>query len=86
MGSVDLLDQMLQYYRINIRTKKWTLRVIMHFVDLALVAAWIEYKKDCTKLNVPKRQILDSLNFRVEVANALIKAQSLNVLIRPLIK
>lgn len=53
----------------------------MHFVDLALVAAWMEYKKDFTELKVPKREILDSLNFRVEVANTLIKAQSCHVMV-----
>lgn len=54
MGGVDLLDQMIQYYRINIRSIKWTLRVVMHFIDLALTAAWMEYRRDCIKKKLPR--------------------------------
>jgi len=59
MGGVDLLDQMLQYYRINIRTRKWTVRVLMHFMDLAMTAAWMEYRQDCLANSIPKNNILD---------------------------
>lgn len=75
MGGVDLLDQMLQYYRINIRSVKWTLRVIFHFIDLALTGAWMEYRKDCMAKAIPKRKILDSMNFRIQVARTLLAAQ-----------
>lgn len=72
MGGVDLLDQMLQYYRIFIRSKKWTLRVITHFLDLATVAAWMEYRADCLMRSIPKKNIMDSMAFRIEVANSLV--------------
>ncbi|XP_061397982.1 piggyBac transposable element-derived protein 2-like, partial [Musca vetustissima] len=75
MGGVDLLDQVIQYYRINIRSVKWTLRVIMHFVDLALTAAWMEYRRDCLANNIQKNKILDSMNFRIQVARTLVGAQ-----------
>jgi len=45
MGGVDLLDQMVANYRIYIRSKKWTLRMIFHAIDLAVVNSWFEYKK-----------------------------------------
>lgn len=75
MGGVDLLDQMIQYYRINIRTRKWTLRVIMHFVDLSLTAAWMEYRRDSMTKGIPKNKILDSMNFRIQVAKTLLAVQ-----------
>lgn len=78
MGGVDLLDQMIQYYRISIRTRKWTIRVIMHFVDLAITAAWIQYRNDCKANMIPKNKILDSLNFRAEVADCLLAVQQIN--------
>ena len=39
MGGVDKLDFLLSLYRIHIKSKKWTLRVIFHFVDLAVVTS-----------------------------------------------
>ncbi|KAG5879743.1 hypothetical protein JTB14_021492 [Gonioctena quinquepunctata] len=35
MGGVDLMDHLMSYYRIFIRSKKWPPRVIMHMVDFA---------------------------------------------------
>ncbi|KAJ8938648.1 hypothetical protein NQ314_011387 [Rhamnusium bicolor] len=38
MGSADLLDQMIGLYQIYIRSRKWTLRLIFHAVDLAVMS------------------------------------------------
>lgn len=79
MGGVDKMDQLLSYYRISIRAKKWTQRFIMHFVDFALVASWLEYKKDFERGGYPKKEFLDSMHFRQEVAYALNTVQSLPI-------
>lgn len=71
MGGVDLFDQMMQYYRISVRSQKWTVRVIMHFVDFAITAAWMEYREDCTKAGISKKDIMDLLAFRLEIASCL---------------
>lgn len=76
MGGVDLMNQMIAYYRISIRSKKWTLRMITHFIDFAIINSWIEYKKDCVKAEVPKRQIMDLLAFRMKLANQLVYQQN----------
>lgn len=73
MGGVDLLDQMIGLYRIYIRSRKWTLRLIFHAVDFAIVNSWFEYKQDCNRLNIPKKSQLDLLNFRLRLAEGLIK-------------
>lgn len=36
MGGVDKMDFLIQLYRIFIRSRKWTLRVIFHFVTVAV--------------------------------------------------
>lgn len=76
MGGVDLMNQMISYYRITIRSKKWTLRMITHFIDFSIVQSWIEYKIDCQKSEIPKRQIMDLLAFRMCLANQLVYNQS----------
>lgn len=71
MGGVDVLDQQVEYYRAFIKTRKWTLKVIIHFLDLAVVNAWRLYRNDCIANNVPQNRILDLLHFRLDVAESL---------------
>lgn len=73
MGGVDLLDQLISYYRVFIRSKKWPLRVIFHFVDFAICSSWLEYRKDRINAKNPKKDIKDLLNFRIELSQSIIK-------------
>lgn len=68
MGGVDFLDRMISYFRIAARTKKWTVRVIMHMFDFAISASWIEYRRDQRLLGTPKKDILDLFRFKEEYA------------------
>ncbi|CAK9827654.1 PiggyBac transposable element-derived protein 2 [Anthophora retusa] len=72
MGGVDLLDMYISLYRIYGPSRKWTLRVIMHFVDFALSNSWVEYKQDCIKAKIRKKDIMDLLEFRMHVSKSLI--------------
>ena len=45
MGGTDSGDQRLQAYRPEIKTKSWIPRVLIHFLNLAIVNAYIWYKK-----------------------------------------
>lgn len=73
MGGVDLLDQMIGLYRIYIRSRKWTLRLIFHAVDLAIANSWFEYRKDCTKQQIPAKSQMSLLDFRLNLAECLVK-------------
>lgn len=44
MGGTDRFDQQLCYYWPKIRSKKWPVRVIFHFIYVALVNSHILYK------------------------------------------
>ncbi|XP_055082645.1 piggyBac transposable element-derived protein 3 [Periophthalmus magnuspinnatus] len=68
MGGVDLVDRIMSYYRMSGHTKKWTLRMMMHFTDLALANSWLLYCKDRTACGKPKKNIMQFLEFRMEVA------------------
>lgn len=76
MGGVDTLDQMVSLYRIYIRSRKWTLQLITHAVDLALVNSWLAYRQEYTKADLPKAKALDLLNFRMQVAEGLMRAKT----------
>ncbi len=45
MGGTDSGDQRLQAYRPEIKTKSWIPRVLIHFLNLAIVNAYIWYTK-----------------------------------------
>lgn len=70
MGA-HVLDQQLEYYRTFNKTKKWTLKVIMYFLDLALVNSWRLYSNDCTSNNFVKNQTMPLLDFLMDVADTL---------------
>lgn len=74
MGGVDKLDQLVSRYRIHIRSRKWPLRMITHAVDLAVVNSWLEYRRDKERQGVPAQYTLDLLHFKMNVAEALVRA------------
>ncbi|XP_076842062.1 piggyBac transposable element-derived protein 3 isoform X2 [Brachyhypopomus gauderio] len=68
MGGVGLASRIISFYRMSGRTKKWTLRMLMYFADLALANSWLLYRKDLTVCGTPKKNIMQYLEFRMEVA------------------
>lgn len=78
MGGVDLFNRLISLYRIKIRSKKWTLRLIFHAVDMAVTNSWLEYKMACEALALPKKRILDLLAFRMQLAETLTKVGKTN--------
>jgi hypothetical protein len=75
MGGVDKLDQMVSYYRTLIRSKKWTLRLVFHLIDLAVVNSWLEYVEICKAQNMRQKNIVDSFTFRLDIAETLIMSE-----------
>lgn len=71
MGGVDVLDQQMEYYRAFIKTKKWTLKVLIHFLDLSAVNAWRLYKNDCSANKIPRKDTMPLLDFRLNLADSL---------------
>lgn len=45
MGGVDVHNQLVSFYRIFIKTRKWTRRLVVHSFDMAAVNSWLEYRR-----------------------------------------
>lgn len=45
MGGVDLVDSIMGYYKIMIRSKRWQVRVFYHLLDLTMANAWLLYRR-----------------------------------------
>ena len=73
MGGVDKTDMLISFYRTFIKSKKWTLRMIMHSIDLSITNSWPEYKKDAKSLKFAAKDILDLMHFRLRIAETLVK-------------
>lgn len=69
MGGIDLIDRMISYYRMSARTNKWTVKTILHLIDLAIANSWILYREDRKKFGDKSKDILQFLAFKLEVAN-----------------
>lgn len=70
MGGVDIADQVISYYRNHSRTSKYTMRVVLHLLDLSCANSWLEYRGDCNLSNQPA---MDSMAFKLQVAYSLIE-------------
>ncbi|KAH9374926.1 hypothetical protein HPB48_021897 [Haemaphysalis longicornis] len=73
MGGVDLVDRYVSFYGTKIRTKKCTVRVFAHFLDLAVANSWIEYRNDCKLMDVAAKDMLDQFELKNRIAKTRIR-------------
>ncbi|CAH2098354.1 unnamed protein product [Euphydryas editha] len=72
MGGVDLTDRLLAVCPSRMRTKKWTVRFISHFIDLSIVNAWINYKADQKMQGVRSHKILQLRAFKQSISEKIL--------------
>lgn len=66
-------DRMISYYRKSVRTNKWTIHMLMHFTDVALVNSWLLYHRDNHENGTPRKAIMKFLEFQMIVAQVFLK-------------
>lgn len=51
-------------YKTTICSRKWTLQMFTHTIDLVVKNAWLEYRCDATTKGIPKKETEDLIHFR----------------------
>ena len=74
MGGVDLQDQMIAFYRMSFKSKKYYQRMIFHLFDMTVVNAWMLYRRDAQDLGIPVSKQSGLSAFKLNVAFSLMKA------------
>lgn len=73
MGGVDLADRMMSICPSRARTKKWTVRCILHFFDLAISNAWLQMRATKLSQNTPSRIIPQFRTYKLDFGQRLIE-------------
>ena len=68
MGGVDLLDGLLSYYGIPVKSKTSYHRLIWNFLDVACVQAWLFKMKDAVAAN-----FMSLKPFKTSIAESLLR-------------
>lgn len=76
MGGTDLLDSMLAKYRYRMKSKRWYMYLFWHSLTIAMLNAWLMYRRDCRALQLPKSSILNRRRFQAEVASCLVNVNA----------
>ncbi|XP_065365596.1 piggyBac transposable element-derived protein 3-like [Calliphora vicina] len=72
MGGVDVCDQLMESYRSFFKTRKWTLKVFIHFIDLVCCNAWMQYRDHCKINSQLRKNTHDLLSFKIALAKQLV--------------
>lgn len=72
MGGVDLHDQLMSYYRMEFRSKKYYLRLIFHMIDMAVANSWLLYRRLANSLEVPQRKQMNLCEFKLKLCDSLL--------------
>lgn len=73
MGAVDRHNQMVENYKVPIKTLKWWKKLIFHIINVSIVNSYIIYK-ECCKAATPMLQ----RNFRRKLVEQLIQTSGEN--------
>ena len=72
MGGVDLYDQMMVYYRMAFRSRKYYLRLVFHMIDMCVINSWLLYRRSLDKINVKRHQQNSLSEFKLRLSISLI--------------
>ena len=71
MGGVDAADMLMELYRIDLRSKKWYMRIVLYCISVAVVNAWMLYRRHAAQLHTNPKSIVALKDFQSQLAYAL---------------
>lgn len=71
MGGVDLMDMLVELYRVDIRGKRFYLRIIFHLIDICVVNAWLLYRRHVEQID-KKTKYMSLYNFKSSISKSLL--------------
>ena len=71
MGGVDAADMLMELYRIDLRSKKWYMQIVLYCISVAVVNAWMLYRRHAAQLNTNPKSIVPLKDFQTQIAYAL---------------
>ncbi|XP_034085347.1 uncharacterized protein LOC117554886 [Gymnodraco acuticeps] len=72
MGGMDLLDSFTAKYKFPMKSRRWYVYIFWHTIILAVINAWLLYKRDCRALKMAKQEILKRRLLQADLASSLI--------------
>lgn len=74
MGGVDLHDQLLSYYRMSFRSKRYYMRLVFHMIDITVINCWLLYRRAADKADIPMRKQNSLSHFKLRLSKSLMIA------------
>ena len=71
MGGVDMMDSHIAKCKPTLRSRRWCMILFWHFVSLAVINAWLLYRRDCELLGIKGKNVLKLRQFQASVAQGL---------------
>jgi len=59
-------------YRVDHKSRKWYCCIFYWSLNVACVNGWVLYRRHCSQLSVPKKDVLDLLGFTTRISQSLI--------------
>lgn len=71
--SWKILQIAYKHGQIQNPHEKWYIRLFYHLLDLTVINSWVLYKQVCYKKKIAAKDILNLVEFRIELADVLCK-------------
>ena len=72
MGGVDLCDIFMALYRVKLGTRKWYMHIVYYGIGVAIVNAWLLYRRYCQQIGTAEKEVLSLLKFQTIIGNSLL--------------